>query len=100
MKSSGPGATRAQIRRALSQLFEYRYLYRESLRAKQHLCVVIERKPRGTQEWLIPYLASVGVGLIWKNDDSDLLNCLSDTRDRIAHLIPQLLQPNFSPRKQ
>jgi hypothetical protein len=100
MKSSGPGATRAQIRRALSQLFEYRYLYRESLQAKQHLCVVIERKPRGTQEWLIPYLASVGVGLIWKNDDSDLLNCLADTRDRIAHLIPQLLQPNFSPHKQ
>jgi Fe2+ or Zn2+ uptake regulation protein len=56
MKSSGPGATRAQIRRALSQLFEYRYLYRKSLRAKHFLCIVIERKPRGAQEWLIPYL--------------------------------------------
>jgi hypothetical protein len=71
MKSSGPGATRARIRRALSQLFEYRYLYRKSLRAKHFLCIVIERKPRGAQEWVIPYSASLGVGLIRKNDDSD-----------------------------
>jgi hypothetical protein len=51
MKISGPGATRAQIRRALSQLFEYRYLYRENLRTKQFLCIVIERKPRSAHEW-------------------------------------------------
>lgn len=96
MKSSGPGAIRAQIRRALSQVFEYRYLYRDHLKAKQHLCIAIERKPRGAQEWFIEYLSSIGVGLIWKNDDNDFLNCSPAARSAIGHLLPRILKPDFA----
>lgn len=97
MKSANAWTARSQIRRALSQLFEYRYLYGNVLRPRIHLCVVIERKPKGQQGWLIEYLDSVGVGIIWKNDEDDLLNCSEGTKQKIAHLLPKVLGPNFGP---
>jgi len=100
MKSSGPRATRSQVRRALSQVLEYKYLYREQLPAACHLCIVIERRPRGAQEWLIEYLSSIGVGLIWKNDNDDCFNCSNQTRNAIGYLLPQILNSDFRPRTQ
>ena len=96
MKSSGPKATRSQVRRALSQVLEYRYLYREKLPPVVHLCIVIERKPRGVQEWLINYLAALGVGLIWKNDTEDSFNCSEWTKQTLGALLPCLITKNFT----
>ena len=100
MKSSGTKAVRPQIRRALSQVLEYRYLYREKLPPKVHLCIVIERKPRGLQAWLIDYLTNMGVGLIWKNDEDDSFNCSDWTMKDLGELLPFVREPNFKRRKR
>lgn len=46
--------TRSQIRKAVSQLYEYRYIYNEP---KARLCVVTNSKLRGDNAWLADYLA-------------------------------------------
>lgn len=100
MKSSSAKATRTQLRRALSQVLEYRYLYRDKLPATVHLCVVIERRPRGVKEWMIDYLASLGVGLIWKNDDEESFDCSEWTKQQFGSLLPFVSQPRFRLRTQ
>ena len=84
MKSCGLAAIRGQIRRAISQLLEYRFLYRYSLKPQVIVCAVVERKPRGRLTWLIGYLESLGVGLIWKNDQDEMFNCSEATKSLLA----------------
>ncbi len=95
MKSCSPGAIRSQIRRAISQLFEYRYLYRGELKPEVVVCAVVERKPRGRLTWLIGYLESLGIGLIWKNDQDHGLNCTDATKRLLANVLPQVTHSNF-----
>jgi hypothetical protein len=95
MKSCGPSAIRSQLRRAISQLLEYRFLYREKLRPEVVLCAVIERKPQGRLTWLISYLESLGIGLIWKNNRDDRLNCTDTTRELFSGILPQLKHADF-----
>lgn len=95
MKSCHPGAIRAQLRRAVSQLLEYRYLYREKLRAKVVLCAVVERKPQGKLTWMIGYLESLGIGLIWRNGNNDRLSCTDFTRTCLEEVLPQLKSLEF-----
>jgi hypothetical protein len=90
MKSCAPGDISAPLRRGVSQLLEYRYLYRNKLRPDVRLCVVIERRPRGSYEWLIGYLESLRIGLIWRNDGDDGLNCTEFTTNLLADILPQV----------
>jgi hypothetical protein len=98
MKSCTPTTVRAQVRRAVSQLLEYRYLYREKLKRDVRLCAVIERKPSGALDWLCGYLESLQIGLIWKNSSDNRLNCTEHTKRLIADLLPQVDTANFGPR--
>lgn len=99
MKSCRDFSIRAQVRRAVSQLLEYRYLYRSKLGGDVRLCAVIERRPRKTAEWLEGYLDSLKIGLIWKNDEDQRLNCTVFTRRLLENLMPRTAEPNFSPSK-
>lgn len=78
------------IRRAVAQLLEYRYLYRDALKPTVKLCVVSDRRPRNGYEWTIGYLESLGIGLIWRNDGDDGLNCSDFTRRLLGDLFPQM----------
>ena len=95
MKSCRPGAVRAQLRRAVSQLLEYRYLYREKLRADVVLCAVVERKPQGKLTWMIGYLESLGIGLVWRNGNNDRLSCTDFTRKLLEKVLPQVRNAEF-----
>lgn len=95
MKSSSLDAIRSQLRRAVSQLLEYRYLYRKKLKATVLLCVVLERKPRGRIAWLAGYLDNLGIGLIWKNDQNNQLNCTSATKRLLRDVLPQISTADF-----
>jgi len=95
MKSCGLAAIRGQIRRAISQLLEYRFLYRDSLRPDVVVCAVVERRPRGRLTWLIGYVESLGIGLIWKNDQDDKLNCGDATRKLLVGILPQVEDADF-----
>ncbi len=78
------------VRLAVAQLLEYRYLYRDALMATVKLCVVSDRRPRNGYEWTIGYLESLGIGLIWRNDGDDGLNCNGFTRRLLGDLFPQM----------
>jgi hypothetical protein len=87
MKSCTISSTRSQIRRAISQVFEYSYLYRDKLRPHVQGCIVVERKPRGADQWLIKYVEFLGVGLVWKRDGSDEFRCTQETSNWLARFL-------------
>lgn len=89
MKSCTLGSTRSQIRRAVSQVFEYPYLYRDDLTAPIQRCIVVERKPRGNDEWLIKYVEFLGIGLVWRRDNSKEFGCTKVTLKRIAPFLSE-----------
>jgi hypothetical protein len=95
MKSCTEAGTRSQVRRAVSQLLEYRYLYQTKLGKDVRLCAVIERRPRKSAEWLLGYLAHLGMGLIWKNDADERLNCTGFTKELLGGLIPKVKKNDF-----
>jgi len=78
------------VRRAVIQLLEYRYLYRNSLKPSVRLCIVSERRPRGGYEWITGYLEHLGIGLIWRNDGDDDLNCTEFAKELLGDLFPQV----------
>lgn len=73
------GSTRSQIRRAVSQVFEYPYIYRDELSKPIQRCIVVERKPRGSNEWLIKYVEFLEIGLVWRQDSSEEFGCTKMT---------------------
>jgi hypothetical protein len=75
MKSCNTTSTRSQIRRAISQMLEYRFLYQDRLPKRTHLCLVLERRPHGKAEWLLNYLDFLGIAVIWKKDTEENLVC-------------------------
>lgn len=95
MKSCTEAGVRAQLRRAVSQLLEYRYLYQAKLGSEVRLCAVVERRPRKSAEWLLGYLTHLGIGLIWKNDRDDGLNCTDFTKGLLGDLIPEVRAIGF-----
>jgi hypothetical protein len=95
MKSCTEAGVRSQLRRAVSQLLEYRYLYQAKLGTDVRLCAVIERRPRNESEWLLGYLTYLKIGLIWKNDRDDGLNCTDFTKTLLGDLIPRVRDPDF-----
>jgi len=89
MKSCTIPNIRGQVRRGISQLLEYRYLYRAEV-SDPHLCLVVERKPRGNSAWLMDYVESLGIHLIWKQDKADAFGCSKTSRERLVLLFPEI----------
>lgn len=68
MKSTGSGAINliSQIRKAVAQLFEYRYLYADPA---ARLCIVTNHQVLGSDAWLLHYLAAAqGIAYEWTTD--------------------------------
>ncbi len=67
VKSITSTNAKSQIRRGISQLYEYRYL--QNL-ADAHLVLVIETLPPPDYEWMIEYLESDrNINVVWDGDD-------------------------------
>jgi hypothetical protein len=73
MKSCTARNFHGQIRRAVSQLLEYRFLYRDQCPGIPVLAVVTETEPPPRKRWLREYLNSLGIALVWKEHGSDRL---------------------------
>lgn len=67
MKSCHKNNLHSQIRRGVSQLLEYRYFYRELLGENVRPVLVIEMAPPSDKLWLLEFLASLDVALVWKD---------------------------------
>lgn len=88
VKACAPLDVAGPLRRAVCQLLEYRYLYRDALGSEIRLCVVIERRPRASCEWLLGYLEHLGIGIIWRNDGDNELSCSDFTKTLLADVLP------------
>lgn len=86
MKSCLTLSIRGQVRRGISQLLEYSFLDRDEITAPQ-LCLVLERKPTRTSTWLIDYVESLGISMLWKLDRDDQLGCSKTSQQRLLTLI-------------
>ncbi len=95
MKSCPPGAVRAQVRRAISQLLEYRFLYRDKLKADVRLCAVVERRPSGSVAWLGEFVESLEIGLVWRNAENGRLRCAEYTKRLLGDVLPMLGNQEF-----
>jgi len=72
MKSCHHGNLHSQVRRGISQLLEYQFIYRKSLGNHVILVLIIETQPISDHCWLIEYTESIGILLAWK-DGSQLV---------------------------
>lgn len=66
MKSCTQRNFHGQIRRAVSQLLEYRFIYRDMLSEGVTLVIVAETVPPKSKLWLIDYVSSLGIILVWR----------------------------------
>jgi hypothetical protein len=90
MKSCALLDIASPVRRAVCQLLEYRYLYSKELGSSAKLCIVSERRPRASYEWLMHYLEHLAIGLIWRNDGDDDFSCSDFTKILLADVLPQI----------
>lgn len=72
MKSGGKNLL-AQIRKGLSQLYEYRFRYRETLKQPVTLCLVLAEEPKNLP-WIQEYLClDRKIALCWFESDGKLI---------------------------
>ena len=66
MKSCDNKNVHSQVRKGVSQLFEYRYVYEDMVGRNPALILVIEAELPRNKAWLLEYLSSLGITLAWK----------------------------------
>jgi hypothetical protein len=69
MKSCHRGNLHSQVRRGVSQLLEYQFIYRERLGKDVVPILIIETQPTREHRWLIEYTESIGILLAWKDEN-------------------------------
>lgn len=77
MKSCDSGNIHSQIRKGVSQLFEYRYMYSTVLGRDPKLLLIVETEPIGAKSWLADYLQSLGITLAWRDHSGSALVSMS-----------------------
>jgi hypothetical protein len=90
IKSCHKNNLHGQIRRAVSQLLEYRYFYRELLGPNVTLVLVTEiGPPQGQKAWLVDFLSSLGITLVWKEENGTRLMMGATVPDSLRDLVGQ-----------
>lgn len=90
MKACDQADVSAPLRRAVYQLLEYSYFYRDKLTPDTRLCIVIEHRPKGKSEWLLGYLEHLRIGLIWRNEGVEEFGCTELTKTLVGEVLPQV----------
>lgn len=73
MKSCQRNNLHAQVRRGISQLLEYRYVYRTVLGQQVVPLLILETRPASEQMWLLDYAGTLGIVIAWKEATADRL---------------------------
>ena len=87
MKSCHRNNVHSQIRRGVGQLLEYRFFYREVLGKTVSSVLVIETPPPRDKAWLVEFLGTVGVTLIWKEPGGSQLVTAATIPDSLRGLV-------------
>lgn len=73
IKSANGRNYHSQIRKGVSQLFEYRFVYGAVVGTSPTLVLVMETHPQRSKDWLADYLDSLDITLAWKDPASSKL---------------------------
>lgn len=87
MKSCQRNNLHAQVRRGISQLLEYRYIYRNVLGQQVTPLLILETRPAAEQMWLLDYAATLGIVIAWKEDATDRLVCTASLPPSLGGLV-------------
>jgi len=90
IKSCTDSNFHSQARKGISQLFEYRFLYKDFLKSKTHMVLLMETIPPKGKEWLVEYASSVGIILAWKSSASDEIRTTSKIPLSLAAILTQI----------
>ena len=83
MKSTTDENVRAQVRKGLSQLYEYRYV-QELPESK--LVLVLDKRPGTEDAWLVDYLSTDrGIQVVWDGDDK--FECPQRAKDDLSFIF-------------
>lgn len=81
----------SQIRRGVGQLLEYLFVYREVLGDRVTLLLALESRPGGVKAWLMEYLESLGIVVVWKEVGGDRLvttTTVPQSLDNVVFRLP------------
>jgi hypothetical protein len=87
MKSCQRNNLRSQVRRGISQLLEYRYVYRAVLGTTVTMLLVLETAPSTRQQWLVEYAKELGIIIAWKEVGADRLVSTATLPPALAGLV-------------
>lgn len=83
MKSVTPRNFHSQVRKATSQLYEYRYI--QNL-AEAELCIVTDNKPPAAKKWLIEYLVKDrNILICWRKGSGFV--CSPEMKERLRRFL-------------
>ncbi|MGH9676580.1 MAG: hypothetical protein ACRD36_05715, partial [Candidatus Acidiferrum sp.] len=88
VKSCTENNIHAQIRKAVSQVFEYRFLYAKELVEPVQLVIAIETAPGPMKRWLLEYLEKINIAIAWLNEKTGQFE-MSRTVPAVLHHIFQ-----------
>jgi hypothetical protein len=77
----------AQIRKGISQLFEYRFYHKELLQPEVQMLLLVETPPPKGKTWLVDYAESLGVTLAWKDPESSGLKTTAKVSKALARFV-------------
>jgi hypothetical protein len=80
----------SQLRKGVSQLFEYRFLYKSLFSAEVTLLLLVETIPPRDKRWLIKYTESLGIVLAWKEPSSGDLVSSSKLPKTLLGIVTQV----------
>jgi len=87
VKSCHQNNLHSQVRRGVSQLLEYRFVYSDELVSPVSLLLVIETPPSARQQWLAEFLESLVITLCWREPNQDRLITTATIPPALAGLI-------------
>jgi len=87
IKSCHRNNVHSQIRRGVSQLLEYRYFYRDLLGHTVSPVLVIETPLPRDKAWLVEFLGTLGITLIWKEPEGARLVTAATIPDSLRGLV-------------
>jgi|HubBroStandDraft_2_1064218.scaffolds.fasta_scaffold90995_1 hypothetical protein len=92
IKSCTDSNFHTQVRKGISQLFEYRFLYRTLLGSKITMLLLMETAPPADKRWLVDYVHSLGVSLAWKDSHTRAIIATRPLSESLSKIITVAIQ--------
>ena len=87
VKSCTDSNFHSQFRKGVSQLFEYRFLYKDIFAPDVVLLLLMETRPPKEKTWLVDYANSIGVILAWKDVTSARITSTSPLQSTLSKIV-------------